>query len=193
MTTKTDQLLANYRALCDRITAHSSGVEQRHPTAFACQKGCDSCCRHLSLFPVEAAAIRQAIKEASLDCRQQIATSLQKTGDRCPLLVNHICLLYAVRPLICRTHGLPILIEENGEQQVDHCPLNFQQGGTLAGSDLLSLDTLNQTLAAINQLYMEQSGEEDLRLSLAEILRQGLAEAALLERWEARPSPDETP
>lgn len=95
-------------------------------------------------------------------------------GERCPLLKDHLCLLYAARPIICRTHGFPIVYSEEGEQKSDCCPLNLGDGTeSLAGSAIIDLDKLNTLLVAVNTLYRSHADAESLpeRLTIAEAVK----------------------
>ena len=92
----------------------------------------------------------------------------------CPLLEESRCLLYTARPIICRTHGLPLIMTQDGERTVDFCPLNFQGLDTLPGNAVIDLDRLNTTLAAVNALFVAEyyhgSPPEKERLTIAEAL-----------------------
>jgi Fe-S-cluster containining protein len=45
-------------------------------------------------------------------------------NGRCPMVgPDNLCSVYAARPLICRTHGLPLQYPENKE--ISFCKLNF--------------------------------------------------------------------
>ncbi len=147
------QLLDNYRALVRRADDHARAVFTRYGSHMACQKGCDDCCRFLSLFPVEAAALSAAFLELPPESRALIETACAQDTE-CPLLHNHECLLYAARPLICRTHGLPVCFKEQDSLKVDFCPENFKDLTKLPGDALLDLDQLNTTLAAVNALFL---------------------------------------
>lgn len=153
------QLLTNYYALRDRIDQKAAEVTHHLGEHMACRAGCDGCCRHLEIFPVEAYALQLAAQKLSVSQRQAIChDDFQATDGPCPLLQGHLCALYADRPLICRTHGLPLMLTtEAGSQQLDYCPLNFQQLQQLPGEQILSIETVNQTLAAINRLFVQQS------------------------------------
>ena len=95
-------------------------------------------------------------------------------GERCPLLEDHRCLLYAARPIICRTHGLPIIYTEGNERKVDCCPLNLNEGDQpVSGSAIIDLDRLNTLLVAVNALYLshvDADGQPE-RLTIAEALK----------------------
>jgi hypothetical protein len=166
--------LANYHRLTARVDAHAAAVRRRWPTSLQCRRGCDACCRHLSVFPVEAAALGAALAGLAPGAGEALRQRARRMGadQRCPLLVDRACALYAARPLICRTQGLPLLYHLDGRPRVDVCPLNFQAGETLAGEDLLDLDHLNRTLAAVNALFVKRTGREsaETRVSLAHAL-----------------------
>ncbi len=168
------QLVARVDALCDRVVAEFSGH-------IACRKGCDACCRHLALFQVEAAALALALRglpAAQADHIRARAAAADPEGP-CPLLEDGACLLYAARPLICRTHGLPLLTAGAGENKVDFCPENFRGLSSLPAGAVVNLEVLNTALASINRLFAAAAlGDEALageRLSIAE---------ALLLDWE---------
>ncbi len=81
------------------------------------------------------------------------------------MLVDDRCAVYESRPLICRTQGLPLLIEaEDGEAEVDFCPLNFTAPDAVADLDethLVPLDELNLKLALVNLQYCREQGIAD--------------------------------
>lgn len=167
--------LGNYVTLISRVDDICRRIEEDLRTEIACTSGCDGCCRHLSLFPVEAAALAAALQDVPLSERRRIRERARATlpTDPCPLLEQHRCLLYAARPLICRTHGLPLLMNRDGKRHVDYCPLNFRGVSSLPGSAVIDLDRLNETLVAVNLRFI--SGSEPSftwpeRLSIAEAL-----------------------
>jgi uncharacterized protein len=171
-----DDLLHNYRALRERVDRICREIEVEFDTHLACHAGCDSCCRHLSLFPVEAAALATALEDLSPARAEHIRSRARNAlpDSPCPLLEDGVCLLYAARPLICRTHGLPILTDQDGAKSIDFCPLNFRGIASLPGKAVIDLDRLNTTLAAINALFVAEafadaSLEQD-RITIAEAL-----------------------
>ncbi len=80
------------------------------------------------------------------------------------MLVDDACAIYPSRPLICRTQGLPLLIEaEDGEQEVVFCPLNFTAPDAVDDLDeehLVPLDAINLKLALINLQSCREKGIE---------------------------------
>ena len=163
------QMVARVDALCREIRAVLSG-------RISCSEGCSSCCTAITLFPVEAAALNAAL-EALPDARQAAIrrhVAAHAGAERCPLLEDHRCLLYAARPIICRTHGLPIVFSEGSERKVDCCPLNLGDGEQpLSGSAVIDLDRLNTLLVAVNALYLSHVdvGALPERLTISEALK----------------------
>ncbi len=90
--------------------------------------------------------------EAAIVRAQALSGSEQ---DACPLLYEGCCLLYDYRPIICRTHGLPILTTHGGQPLIDFCPMNFVSTETIPGSAVINLDRLNETLAVVNTLFVQ--------------------------------------
>lgn len=167
-------LIRQLDSLCDRI---SSNLAER----IACRAGCAGCCRHITLFPVEAVALSEAQRhlppEQASPIRERARTATPDSP--CPLLHQDICLLYEARPVICRTHGMPLLLTgSDGIRRVDFCPRNFQGAKSLPGDAVIDLDRLNETLAAVNALFTKEW--EGKGMPLKE--RFTIAEALLLEK-----------
>ena len=109
-----------------------------------------------------------ASRAGTLDDRPPAALGFS-SDELCPLLDNDRCSIYAQRPLICRTQGLPIgyIDEDNERIEVSACPLNFPEGHPFEYDDLLLLDTFNSRLAALNRSYCRAAEiATDLRLPL---------------------------
>jgi hypothetical protein len=167
--------LDNYKALLTKVDGLVAAITNRFGDHITCHRGCDSCCRHLSLSVVEGAALATALKSLTAgrvrSLRQRAQAALP--DGPCPLLENGACILYADRPIICRTHGLPILIVEEGRPRLDYCPRNFNSADALSGDAVIDLEKLNTILAAVNELFIAQfpgevAGKD--RLSIAEAL-----------------------
>lgn len=151
-----EDLLADYRAVVARIDAHVAGVIADWGEHLACAPGCDRCCRHLNVFAVEAVALALALQEVPRRERSRLADrsagDLEQTG--CPLLSEGLCSLYGARPLICQTHGLPLLVTEGEGRRVDTCPENFRGLESLPGAAVLDLERLNTLLAVVNRRFV---------------------------------------
>jgi len=171
-----DNLLHNYYQLVARVDALCRGILDMLSEQITCSEGCSSCCTAITLFPVEAAALHaalEALPEAQRAAIRRHAAG-QAGGERCPLLEHHRCLLYDARPIICRTHGLPIIYSEGSQRKVDCCPLNLSEGEQpLSGAAIIDLDRLNTLLVAVNALYLPHAdtGEMPERPTIAESLK----------------------
>ncbi|GAB4304618.1 MAG: hypothetical protein Fur0034_21640 [Desulfuromonadia bacterium] len=148
--------LASYRALCLRVDRFCDGIREKLADQLACRKGCDSCCRHISLFPVEAVALRMALDDLP---REMVETLRARVGggesDACPLLMDGGCVVYASRPVICRTHGFPLIVRDGDRTMVDVCPLNCTGIDSLSGDSVLDLDRLTLLLVAVNADFVK--------------------------------------
>lgn len=161
------QALQNYNQLKAKVDSKFAEILSRHPSAFHCQKGCHSCCQPgLTVSPIEAKAISIFLSEnpgMKSQARAQKAAN-PHLGQRCSFLsAEGACLIYAARPLICRSHGAPIsfvpptdeMFEETDddiEPVRDVCPLNFtgQPLDELISQDVLNIETVNSILAVVN-------------------------------------------
>lgn len=163
--------LENYRTLVTRVEELCQRTVGALSSHITCRAGCDACCRHLSIFAVEAAAIRAALNELPPEKAALIRAKAQglREDSPCPLLHDGLCLLYQARPVICRTHGLPLLLLRDGEKSIDFCPENFQGLPSIPGSAVIDLELLNMMLATINALYLQGSPGPE-RLTIAEAI-----------------------
>lgn len=152
-------LLDNYNNLVSRVNDLCREIDASLTGQITCSAGCSSCCTAITIFPVEAAALGTALSRLPPHEAAAIRRHVtgQADGERCPLLADHRCLLYTDRPIICRTHGLPVIVTQNDQRQVDCCPRNPIDTTTLTGSHIIDLDRLNPLLVAINALFLTQS------------------------------------
>ncbi len=167
-----NELFKNYNDLLARVDTHIANIMETQGDQIACKKGCDDCCRFLNLFPVEAFALSRAFKALPKQEQDLILKKAQQDADQCPLLINHVCMLYPVRPVICRTHGFPIYMKKQEEVMVDFCPENFKGISELPKNILLDLDQLNTLLTAVNRHFTAQL-EADLpeRIPVSQALK----------------------
>ena len=170
----TADTLHNYRQLVEKIDSLCPDIASQLGERLQCHAGCSSCCTVISVFPVEAAAIRNLLETLPEQQRNEIRAHAagQSGSDSCPLLRDGLCLLYEVRPVICRTHGLPIVYTEDGNRISDCCPRNLDGMKSLSGTQVVNLDTLNTLLVAVNANYLASSGNSPspTRLTLAEVV-----------------------
>ncbi|HFE43911.1 MAG TPA: YkgJ family cysteine cluster protein [Nannocystis exedens] len=179
--------------LRDRVDDHFEAAFRRTPTAFACAEGCESCChQRFSIFEIEAELLRSALAEIQASdpvLRQRIRdqASSKEHRDRCALLVDGRCSIYEARPMICRSHGLPIAVEGADGPKLDCCPLNFRAPSDGADGSkgsvpprrrftpepparsILRLDAVNQPLALLGELWHRTTENTQLRVELAQL------------------------
>ena len=148
-----DNALKQYRELRERVDRMAGELEATHKNQMVCAPGCCDCCTNLTVFSVEFEAIRQDLQQAGV-------TELPFDADAsCGFLRDGLCSIYAFRPIICRTHGLPLVFlnEDLGEPEynVTFCPKNFSDADAVEfGPDnTLDLDALNAELAEIQGAY----------------------------------------
>jgi uncharacterized protein len=167
--------LANYRAFLERVDTLCAKIIAEFTEKILCRAGCSGCCRHLNLFPVEAANLADAVGKLPREIRELLARRADwQEEEQCPLLLDDRCLVYRDRPVICRTHGLPLLTDLEGEKRIDFCEENFRGVTSLSGDMVIDLDTLNRILVAINGRFESESSETSFRnkrYSIAEIIR----------------------
>jgi Fe-S-cluster containining protein len=174
------ELAATLVQLRRRVDDHFAAAVARTPAAFRCAPGCASCCvGGLGVFEVEAAPIRDALARLDPALRARLGRQADDPAhDACALLVDGRCAVYAERPLICRSHGLPVVPDAGAAPS--HCPLNFTADPPPRAS-ILRLDAVNQPLAVLATLWSatgERSPEvpdPGARVPLADLARQAAA------------------
>lgn len=159
--------LRNLRALRHKVDEHGTRVTAAYPAEFACRRGCDGCCMtERTVTDVEFRALEVAVANLDEDLGERIAG--QRDADHCTLLVDGACAVYAERPLICRSHGLPLTMEG----QLDVCPLNFEETRleSLPLSNVLNVDSVTAVLVAVNALFcQEQEGDAERRRPVGDL------------------------
>ena len=189
-----------YQQLVAHVEAFGLAIRQRYAGQITCQAGCDGCCyQQFTVFPVEAQHLAQAVAALTPEARQRLRQRLQSQGEAwqmvdeprpCVLLDQGRCSLYNGRPLICRMHGYPLystLIERPDGGHRDCCPLNFTDMSleAIAAQAVYNLDLVNQTLAAINHLFVREYGLPDQRVTIKQAVWQALEALATPDTPEA--------
>lgn len=111
------------RALHDEVDRESAALAARHRARLHCGRGCNACCVDgITAFEVEAERIRHAHPELLREGAPRppgVCAFLGDAGE---------CRVYAARPYVCRTQGLPLRWVEEGERVElrDICPLNAE-------------------------------------------------------------------
>lgn len=150
--------------LTAKVDAFFARVEQRHGAAMQCQSGCSDCCHvRLTVTAVEAAALRGLV--AGWSAAQRRALAPEGPADRCAALdAAGRCKVYAARPLVCRSHGVPVRIQRRGLPVVESCHRNFRSVEPDRDC-VLDQATLSATLFAVDAA----AGGGD-RVDLADLL-----------------------
>jgi hypothetical protein len=132
-----------------------------------CGAGCSDCCHvRLTITGVEAAAIRDHVAAWSSQERRNLAESgpdspASPPGDRCAALdPAGRCKIYDARPLVCRSHGVPIRLRHGALPVVQACHRNFRH--TAPDPDcILDQTTLSAMLLAVEVAEGRAAGAAD--------------------------------
>ncbi|MCM2254269.1 MAG: YkgJ family cysteine cluster protein [Vicinamibacteria bacterium] len=124
---------ADVEAFHAAVDAAANRVAAAHGSRLRCGRGCSSCCVDgITVFAVEAERIRAGAPEL-------LAEGEPGPEGTCAFLdADGACRVYALRPYVCRTQGLPLRWVEEDEadpgtvvEQRDICPLNDETGPPL--------------------------------------------------------------
>lgn len=152
-------------------------VFSKNKQDMACAEGCSKCCHtDISIFTWEAQLIvqwflamtyEQKNELKSLWLKEQLKGEDQYGHEKvpCVFLYDDKCSIYFTRPIICRTQGAPLFIDD----RVDACPLNFTNG-LPDKTDWLELARLN-TLSSFVQMNFQRefSFLDEERISLRDL------------------------
>jgi Fe-S-cluster containining protein len=164
---------SRYQDLVAKVDAKAAEFQQRYAKQLQCRKGCSSCCQPgLTVFSVERLAIREWLEQ-----RPELVEKLKQQADNtkaCRFLdAAGACQIYPVRPIICRTQGLPLSFKVNERTQRDVCPLNFEKDDVLAlpTDGVLNLDLLNTLLVLVDQVEGGSEAGQRFALNVEEVTR----------------------
>lgn len=171
-------VLSRYHQLTTRIDAFFSRVASRHASDLKCASGCDLCChQRLTITAVEAAAIRDWALTLSPDQRDSITAAARSTDlSRCSALdPSGRCRIYAARPLVCRSHGIPIRLRDSRSLPViTSCELNFNARGPDAADPdcILDQELISTMLGLVDRecTTAAGAGATAKRVDLADVL-----------------------
>lgn len=98
-----------YLELRERVTNEADSLFARYRSRVACKRGCYFCCDPITVLPIEIAALRNWVEEHGAPDPNRLGGPPDDNRPRCRFLgKNGECTVYEARPLICRTHGLPL-------------------------------------------------------------------------------------
>ena len=147
-----------------KIDGFFERVEARHGDDMRCRTGCSDCCQPgLTITRAEADAIVASIagKRVTLGTREDRCVALDAEGR---------CTIYDARPVVCRSHGVPIRMREGSLPVVRSCHRNFTQ--TEAAADcILDQETLSALVLAVNAGNSERIDLATLMQAVLDIAR----------------------
>jgi hypothetical protein len=135
--------------LARKVDAFFARVAERHGADMQCATGCSDCCHvRLTVTAAEAAAIRAHVTTWPTEQRRNLADV--GAADHCAALdAAGRCRIYPARPLVCRSHGVPIRLRRGALPVVEACHRNFTR--TTPDPDcVLDQATLSATLLAVD-------------------------------------------
>lgn len=154
-----------YLQLAAKVDGFFAQAQARVGASMQCASGCADCCQgRLTVTSVEAAVILSGL--ASLDDPQRSAIASRgatATDEKCAALDDHgRCSIYAWRPLVCRSHGVPVRVASDAPSRLpvlEVCPKNFTEGlDTVGGENILDQTTLSTVLGALDAAYADSAG-----------------------------------
>lgn len=164
--------MSRYPDLASKVDAFFARVQARHGEDMNCNTGCHHCCHvRLSVTRVEAEAIRAEVESWPPARKQGLAANIAgAAADRCTALDGDgRCLIYPVRPIVCRSHGAPIRMRDERSLPVVHaCSDNFTARGPGAADPDCILD--QATLSAMVLAVDRDAGHDGTRIDLAAVL-----------------------
>jgi uncharacterized protein len=161
---QTKDSIEEYRGLRSRIDEKIKRLEELHGSDITCHSGCTTCCINLTVFPVEFFAILEDLKKTQTIQRASFFNEPASCGF---LNEEGLCRIYPFRPIICRTHGLPILFLNDSQEEpawdVSFCELNFRNKTSIEFTEdtLLDIETINAELNHINDQFIPSLSENE--------------------------------
>jgi len=155
--------------LHDEVDRKVAKLARLHTERLVCRRGCSDCCvDDITVFEVEAARIRR-------DHARLLSHEASYPEGACAFLDSRgACRIYASRPYVCRTQGLPLRWIEESEsgpsvELRDICPLNESDHApvvALAAEECWSLGPYESRLA---QLQIDTAGAPPRRVRLRDL------------------------
>lgn len=159
---------ARLEAIHAQVDAEAGCLHRRHVGRLQCRRGCSGCCVDgITVFEVEADHIRR-------HCAELLRRGTPHPQGMCAFLDRDgACRIYAHRPYVCRTQGLPLRwLEERDGGPVelrDICHLN-ERGGAIEDLPAEACWTLGPVEGALAQLQADGDGSQLQRVSLRSLL-----------------------
>ncbi|NBF40918.1 MAG: hypothetical protein GVY14_10925 [Spirochaetes bacterium] len=182
-------LFAEYEGLRARVTRESAELFEHYAAHLQCRRGCYYCCDDIAVLPIEFEALRRAVSETGIPTAAGSGGPPETDRRRCGFLgPEGECTVYAARPVICRSHGLPLAYrlyeyDEQGRQisgtrfMDSWCDLNFTHlddesaGAYFDRHGRINQALVNETLEELNRRFLaspagrQYRGRDWIRLS----------------------------
>ena len=154
-----------YEQLLDKVDLFNERVQAAQGQWLSCHRGCTECCRtQRTAWPVELDYIRKYLAQVPPELLKRLRARRQtpeiRDGAQCIFLAEDgACDVYEVRPVICRTHGPVVRVDEG---DLAWCDLNFDTPqaheviSQLREDSILNLGLLNGMLALINRQFCQE-------------------------------------
>lgn len=154
---KTEEIFQNYKVLCSYCDNFFQTVMARYSSFINCHKGCSGCCQLESVNALEIYSILRFLKS------QPLLTN-KTSGDQksCVLLNDNYCMIYPVRPLICRTHGLLLKSNEFTQPAIHSCMKNFIDTKVIGNDYIFDSDRITSNLVRLNYVFCLIIGKNEL-------------------------------
>jgi Fe-S-cluster containining protein len=117
--------------LYQKISDFEQKLKPSTKDKLVCNEGCSRCCyTDISIFQIEADNIREWFSHLSASSKESLRQKwreapsvmenfFNQTVPACVFLKGESCTIYDVRPLICRTQGLPLMYKMEDQSFVD--------------------------------------------------------------------------
>jgi len=167
----TNDVVTALEALHARIDREAEQLTARHADRMQCRRGCSACCLdELTVTGIEAERIRRHHAE-------WLEQAEPHPAGACAFLdAEGACRVYADRPAVCRTQGLPLrVLFENEEDEIverrDICPLNLDDGpalGELEEDECWLIGPVELELARLDERFQ---GDDGPRIALRSLFQ----------------------
>ena len=128
------------------VDTRAAALAERHRAKMVCARGCSGCCvDEITVFEVEAERIR-------LGAPDLLASGAPHPPGRCAFLGSEgECRIYALRPYVCRTQGLPLRWIDDLEavEYRDVCSLNEIPVETLEAEECWTIGETEERLVEL--------------------------------------------
>ena len=165
--------MGQYADVANKVDAFFGRVIGRYPRDMQCESGCADCCTvRLTVTAAESKAICDFVAGWPSDRRATLAANARSAPpDHCAALdPAGRCLIYEARPIVCRSHGVPIRMTTASLPVIQSCHRNFTEHGPAAVDPDCILDqtTLSALVLAVDRASGGDGSRHDLAALLAE-------------------------